>query len=90
MEIAGYPPYENVCSNVLAFFFDPSNPHGLGTLCLDAVAQVGGITDQGETISSNVQIDREKRTNTGNFIDILISKKVNASLSGRAPNMGGI
>ena len=26
--VAGYPHYENVCSNVLAFFLDPANEHG--------------------------------------------------------------
>ena len=25
MEVAGYPHYENVCSNILAFFLDPKN-----------------------------------------------------------------
>ena len=29
MEIGGYPHYENVCSNFLAFFLDPAGPHGL-------------------------------------------------------------
>ena len=56
MEVAGYPHYENVCSNILAFFFDPSKPHGLGTLFLDALARVGGIKDQEGTISGNVHI----------------------------------
>ena len=27
MEIAGYSHYENVCSNILAFFMDPEEPH---------------------------------------------------------------
>ena len=27
MEIAGYPHYENVCSNILAFFFDTEEQH---------------------------------------------------------------
>ena len=31
-DIAGYPRYENVCSNILAFYFDPNNEHGLGKL----------------------------------------------------------
>lgn len=29
---AGYPHYENVCSNILAFYLDPNNEHGLGKL----------------------------------------------------------
>lgn len=72
MEITGYPHYENVCSNILAFFFDPGNPHGLGTLFLDALAQVGGIEDQEEVIGSNVEVDTQVCTDAGNFIDILI------------------
>ena len=80
MEVAGYPHYENVCSNILAFFFDPSKPHGLGTLFLDALARVGGIKDQEGKISGNVHIHREKRTDAGNFIDILIQSDNHAIL----------
>ncbi|WP_096156402.1 MULTISPECIES: PD-(D/E)XK nuclease family protein [Bacillus] len=39
-EICGYPHYENVVSNVLAFFFDPGKGHGLETLCIEAIMQV--------------------------------------------------
>ena len=59
LEIAGYPHYENVCSRILAFFFDSGKPHGLGTLFLDALAQVGGIQNR-ETIDSNVSVEREE------------------------------
>ena len=72
MEIARYPHYEDVCSNILAFFLDPDNPHGLGTLFLDALVRVGGIEDQGGIFGGNVRVDREERTDAGNFIDILI------------------
>lgn len=72
MEISGYPHYENVCSNILAFFFNPSEPHGFGTLFLDALAQVGGIEDPDGTIGVNVQVDREESTLAGNRIDLLI------------------
>lgn len=72
MEISGYPHYENVCSNILAFFFDPSEPHGFGTLFLDALAQVGGIEDPDRTIGVNVEVAREESTSSGNRIDLLI------------------
>lgn len=72
MEVAGYPHYENVCSNILAFFFDPERPHGLGTLFLDAIARTGGIQGQEGTIGSNVLVDREVTTDAGNRVDILI------------------
>lgn len=72
MEIAGYPHYENVCSNILAFFLEPGRPHGPGTLFLDAIAQIGAIQNQGEAIDSNISVDREARTDAGNQIDILV------------------
>lgn len=34
---AGYPHFENVASNILEFFLDPTGEHGLGTLFLDAL-----------------------------------------------------
>ncbi|MCY3767494.1 MAG: PD-(D/E)XK nuclease family protein, partial [Gemmatimonadetes bacterium] len=71
MEISGYPHYENVCSNILAFFFDPDKPHGLGTLFLDALVQIGCIKDPG-TIGVDVHVNREEATSSGNRIDLLI------------------
>ena len=79
MEITGYPHYENVCSNILAFFFNPDNPHGLGTLFLDALAQVGDIKDQAGTLGRNVQVGREDPTDAGR-IDILIQSDSHAVL----------
>lgn len=73
MEIAGYPHYENVSSNILAFFMDPAEPHGLGTLVLDALASAAGIDVSEGSISSNVSVDREVVTQAGNRIDLLIT-----------------
>ncbi len=36
-EISGFPRWETVASNVLAFFFDPNERHGLGTVFVDAL-----------------------------------------------------
>jgi len=72
MEIAGYPHYENVCSNILAFFLDPEEPHGLGTLMLDALANAGGRSDANEGVGGSVSVEREVGTEAGNRIDILI------------------
>ena len=66
------PITKNVCSNILAFFLEPGRPHGLGTLFLDAIAQIGAIQNQGEAIDSNISVDREARTDAGNRIDILV------------------
>ena len=78
MEITRYPHYENVCSNILAFFLDPGNPHGLGTLFLDALVRAGGIGEQGREIGINIQISREESTCEGNRIDILIRSESHA------------
>ena len=72
MEISGYPHYENVCSNILAFFFDPSKPHGLGTMFLDALAKIGCIKEPDWTTSTDVQVAREVPTDDNNRIDLLI------------------
>ncbi len=80
MEITRYPHYEDVCSNILAFFFDPSKPHGLGRLFLDALVRVGGIEGSEGRIGVNVRIDREKYTEAGNRIDILIQSDSHAIL----------
>ena len=78
MEIAGYPHYENVCSNVLSFYLDPEQPHGLGTLLLDALARVGGIAPEGEGVGGNVSIEREVTTGAGNRIDLMIESDAHA------------
>jgi hypothetical protein len=80
MEIAGYPHYENVCSNILKFFMDPEESHGLGTLVLDALASTAGIDVAEGSMSSNVSVDREISTDAGNRIDILITSDTHAIL----------
>jgi hypothetical protein len=72
MEVAGYPHYENVCSNILAFFFDPNNPHGFGSLLLDALAEAGPIDNITDGAYANVSVERELTTDAGNRIDVLI------------------
>jgi hypothetical protein len=63
MEVAGYPHYENVCSNILAFYFDPSNPHGFGNLLLDTFAEGGQLmaSQRGRTPTS---LSNESRPQT--------------------------
>jgi hypothetical protein len=78
MEIAGYPHYENVCSNILAFFLDPDEPHGLGILVLNAFASAGDIAAAEEEVGGNVSVEREVITDAGNRIDILIESDTHA------------
>jgi hypothetical protein len=77
MEIGGYPHYENVCSNFLAFFFDPEGPHGLSSLFLDALAGAVGVE---EGLGGTVSVEREVFTESGNRIDILIKSDSHAVL----------
>jgi hypothetical protein len=80
MEIGGYPHYENVCSNFLAFFFDPEGPHGLGSLFLEALAGSAGIEGVEGGLGGNVSVEREVFTGAGNRIDILIRSDSHAVL----------
>lgn len=74
IEIAGYPSWENVNSNLLAFYFDKNEEHGFGTLFIDSLLT---LIPNSELISSECEFDveREVYTNNGNKIDIVISQK---------------
>jgi hypothetical protein len=80
MEIAGYPHYEDVCSNFLAFFFDPKGLHGLGNLLLDALMDSVSMADRIEGFGGNVSVKREVVTAAGNRIDILVTSDSRAVL----------
>ncbi|MEI7834022.1 MAG: PD-(D/E)XK nuclease family protein [bacterium] len=68
MEICGYPHYENVCSNILAFFLDPAKEHGLKDLALTSLLECVGQT----TCFSNITVEREVITKRGR-IDLVIN-----------------
>jgi PD-(D/E)XK nuclease superfamily len=70
MEIAGYPHFENVCSNILAFYLQPSNEHGFGTLFLDVLATL--IDEEIVIDGQGVEVRREDFTGIGNRIDLVI------------------
>ncbi len=67
--IAGYPHYENVCSNILAFYLDPNNEHGMGSLFLSSLMSFvdGCDGDYG----NEVKVDREVSTAKGR-LDIVV------------------
>lgn len=86
-QICGFPHYENVISNVLAFFLNPENNHGLGTLVVDSLLEAASF-DSSE-IELQFEVERETKTDSGNFIDIFlrsaalnvaIENKINAPL----------
>jgi hypothetical protein len=80
MEIGGYPHYENVCSNFLAFFFDPEEPHKLGSLFLDALLDAVSVSEEGEGFGGNVSVEREAGTTNGNRMDVLIKSDTHVVL----------
>ncbi|CAN5270504.1 hypothetical protein BH24ACT19_BH24ACT19_15830 [soil metagenome] len=88
MEITKYPHYENVCSNILAFFLDPEEPHGLGTLMFDAfLAHAGSVADAGERMDGEISVETEVPTDKSEApetrskrIDVLIMSDEHAVL----------
>ena len=69
LNIAGYPHYENVSSNILAFFLNPNNEHGLGQLMLSSLLNLAAAI---ETNQNNIRVSREVYTINGGRLDILI------------------
>ena len=89
-DVSGYPHYENVLSNILAFFFDVTEEHGLKDLWLKSLFEC-----YNEKANSNIQlgefeeIEREHSTDEKKRLDIIISmdnsivaieNKINASV----------
>ena len=72
MEIGGYAHSENVCSNFLAYFFDPNGSHGLGSLFLNALLDTMDLADRDNGLGRDVSVAREVVTEAGNRIDILL------------------
>ena len=70
MDVSGYPHYENVSSNLLAFFFDPEQEHGLGDLLLTSFLSLS--TTEEHWCKTGVTIHREHGTDGGEFLDLLI------------------
>jgi PD-(D/E)XK nuclease superfamily len=70
MEIAGYPHFENVCSNILAFYLQPSNEHGFGTLFLNVLVTL--IDEEIEIDGQGIDVRREELTGNGKRIDLVI------------------
>lgn len=70
MEIAGFPRWENVCSNILAFYLEPQREHGLGDLVLSSLLEIEQLGMQYQASTTNVS--REVTTKKGNRIDLVI------------------
>jgi hypothetical protein len=79
-EIAGRPHLESVASNVLAFYFQPDIPHGLGSLVLNALLYEAGLLDGDfrppdvrDEKEGSVTVERELVTTSGKRIDIVVT-----------------
>lgn len=70
LEIAGYPDYENVISNIYQFFLNDVN-HGFGRLFLEALDDC--IKDK-DILVDDYQVRREVYTNKGGRIDLVIEE----------------
>ncbi len=70
MEIAGYPHFENVCSNILQFYLQPSNEHGFGSLLLDSLFTL--IDEEVVIDGQNIDVRREEPTIDSKRIDLVI------------------
>lgn len=70
MEVSGYPHYENVCTNVLSFYFDPSAEHGLKDLLLSAFLHMTG--NGNVEIPEKVSPSREFPAEDQQRIDLVI------------------
>lgn len=71
MEVSGYPHYENVSSNLLAFYFDPKEEHGLGDLLLTSFMSLtteAGLLD----CKTGIKVKTQCSTSAGGFLDLLI------------------
>jgi len=72
MEISGYPHYENVCSNILKFYLNPQNEHGLHDLVLKSLVHILDKKFQVDYEFEQITVDREVITKKGNRLDLLI------------------
>ena len=73
LEVSGYPHYENVASNILAFYFNPAEEHGLKELLLSAFFQMAGIKELPPM--DGVEVLRETGTDSANRIDLIIENE---------------
>lgn len=72
LEISGYPHYENVCSNILKFYLEPNNEHGLKDLILNSLVQLADKDFKIDCDFEQVEVYRELQTLAENRLDLLI------------------
>lgn len=75
-EVCGYPHYENVCSNVLAFYLHPDKEHGLGCLLLSSLLKLAGQVIESKI--RTIKVEREHPTISGGRLDLLVLSDAHA------------
>ncbi|PZD79654.1 PD-(D/E)XK nuclease family protein [Mesonia sp. K7] len=77
-DIVGFPRWENVNSNLLAFYFDKEEEHNLSTLFIESLLEMLEVEDKNINYTEEYEVFRELRTDKGNFIDIVIKSKTDS------------
>lgn len=73
-DVSGFPHYENVISNILAFFFDTSEEHGFKDLWLKSLFDCyNSVANRQIQLGEFEEIEREHPTEDNKRIDIVIS-----------------
>ncbi len=70
MEISGYPYFENVCSNILQFYFTPDEEHGFGHLLVDSMGKL--LWPDFPESTAEIEVRREETTTSNKRIDLVI------------------
>lgn len=71
LQIEKVPKSELVSSNILAFYLNPKEEHGLGDLCVKALIKSANISYDGDL--NNIRVHREYRTPTEKYMDIVLN-----------------
>jgi len=78
-DISGFPKWETVNSNLLAFYFDKEEEHNLKALFIESLLMLLK-KDANINFDDNFEIFREYRTIKGNLIDVVIKSNPEVSL----------
>jgi len=75
LEITGYSHREDIISNVLAFYFNSSNPHGFSNLLVEALLDI--VDPECESLASEElvveNVEREVSTQENKYIDLVVT-----------------
>lgn len=71
LEISGYPHYENVCSNILQFYLNPNEEHGLKDLLINSLVHIVDSDFKVDSDFEDIEVYREHKTIANNRLDLL-------------------